>query len=138
MINASRFIVPNITNNVKKETCGPFVSFSKFLFHIYYPPYFPLIWSTMVSKHTNLKVCKDSLKKSLHEEYVHFNPYLRPNFSLQIYNFFTLSVYNLHDKNVSTNLQHCQKKTVDSTLNIGSNLQSTFRFPPPLHSVELS
>ena len=28
--NASRFIVPKITKKVKKKTCGPFVSFSKF------------------------------------------------------------------------------------------------------------
>ena len=34
-------------------------------------------------------------------------------------------------KHLSTNLQFFIKLTVDSTLNIGSNLQSTFNCPPP-------
>ena len=41
-------------------------------------------------------------------------------FDLQIYNNFSLSVYK------STNLQQMERKNVDSTINMGPNLQSTF------------
>ena len=53
---------------------------------------------------------------------------------LQIYNLYTMSVYNLQGfeaKNLSTNLQEFLKIIVDSTINIGSNLRSTFNCPPP-------
>ena len=53
--------------------------------------------------------------------------------TIKIYNFYAMSVYNLQvfeAKNLSTNLQEFLKIIVDSTINIGSNLRSTFNWPP--------
>ena len=67
-------------------------------------------------------------KKSLFEDYiyifgVHFCVYKSTNLlpSQSIINKFLIPNY----------LQYCQKKTLDSTLHIGSNLQSTFSLAPP-------
>ena len=58
--------------------------------------------------------------------YVDINQFLNPILGQQIYNLFTLSVMFSMTTILSTNVQTSQKKSVDSTLNIRSNLQSTF------------